>query len=91
MFCQLHTDILDSPSLPLTVDVCPVLSIDGGSVSYSDDSRIEGTVATYRCDGNLVLVGNEMRTCEPRSVNAGINEEGGAWNGSDPMCGGFTY
>ena len=64
-------------ALPLTVDVCPALSIDGGSVSYSNDSRIEGTVATYRCDGNLVLVGNEMRICGPRSVNAGVSGEVG--------------
>ena len=67
--------------------MCPVLSIDNGTATYSNDSRIEGTVATYSCDGDLVLVGNETRTCGPRSVDA---SEVGVWDGSDPMCGKFA-
>ena len=67
--------------------MCPLLSIDNGEVTYSDDSRIEGTVATYSCDGDLVLVGNEMRTCGPRSVGG----EAGVWDGSDPICSRFIY
>ena len=72
--------------------MCSLLpSINGGNVTYSDDSRIEGTVATYSCDGDLVLVGNAMRTCGPRSVDASVDGEVGVWSGSDPMCGRFVY
>ena len=48
-------------------------------------------MATYSCDGDLVIVGNEMRTCGPRSVDASVNGEVGVWSGSDPMCGKSTY
>ena len=56
--------------------MCPLLSIDDGEVTYSDDSRIEGTVATYDCNVGFEISGNTMRTCQ----------ENGSWDGSEPTC-----
>ncbi|PIK44033.1 hypothetical protein BSL78_19119 [Apostichopus japonicus] len=47
-----------------------------GVVAYYEERRIEGTIATYRCDDGYTLIGNKNRTC--------LRE--GSWSGSDPDC-----
>ncbi|PIK46413.1 hypothetical protein BSL78_16732 [Apostichopus japonicus] len=47
-----------------------------GVVAYYEERRIEGTIATYRCDDGYTLIGNKNRTC--------LRE--GSWSGSEPYC-----
>ena len=35
-----------------------------------------GTVATYTCNDDFELIGDDMRTCQ----------EDGKWSGADPVC-----
>ena len=79
--------------LPLTVDACPALTIDDGTVTYSDDRRIEGTVANYSCNGVLVLDGNAMRTCTGPGSGMLESDSSGEmleWDGTEPVCGKFA-
>ncbi len=47
------------------------------TISYSDDSLREGTVATYACDHGFALKTN-TRTCQ----------NGGTWSDNDFICSG---
>lgn len=74
------------------VAVCPELFIANGTVTHSNNRRINGTVATYACDGDLVLVGNAERTCTCEFYSEGETVGGKSveWDGSDPSCRKFT-
>ena len=45
-------------------------------ITYSDDTRGMGTVATYSCNTGYVLVGDMTRTCDGADT----------WSGTDPTC-----
>ena len=60
----------------LTEEVCEILSNPvNGQVIFSQE-RFVGSVATYSCDAEFELVGNETRTCQ----------SGSAWSGTEPSC-----
>ncbi|XP_064386214.1 sushi, von Willebrand factor type A, EGF and pentraxin domain-containing protein 1-like [Halichondria panicea] len=46
-----------------------------GGISYSDQSRSDGTVATYTCNTGYTLNGDSTRACGS-----------GVWSGSAPIC-----
>ncbi len=71
------------PSLPLSVIDCGEEGLTPGGSGVFENGEVDipspttfGAVATYRCDGNYLLNGNEQRTCEV-----------GGWSGSIPLCG----
>ena len=66
----------------LTEIACPQLEIPKNtSIKYSDQSRIEGTNATYTCQKDYrVLEGNETRVCTT------VNEGKAEWTGQPLVC-----
>lgn len=56
--------------------ICPELEDPAnGQVSLSNGT-FPGSLATYMCDSNYTLVGNEIRTC--------VKPNG--WTGMEPTC-----
>ena len=68
-----------STSYSYSTVVCPSLSLTNGMVSYSDPTLGVGSVATYTCNQNYVLVGDSRHsTCQ----------SDGTWSSSGPFCAG---
>ncbi|PIK46411.1 putative sushi, von Willebrand factor [Apostichopus japonicus] len=68
-----------SDSAPVLTEThhCSFLAFPtNGVVAYYEERRIEGAIATYRCDDGYTLIGNKNRTC--------LRE--GSWSGSEPYC-----
>ena len=62
--------------LDLHAVMCQSLSLTNGTISYSDPTLGEGSVATHSCDTGYTLNGGSTRTCQTD----------GTWNGSAPIC-----
>lgn len=54
----------------------PLRNIRNGYVTNPSNPS-EGSVASYGCDDEFVLVGNETSTCQ----------SDGTWSGDEPRCG----
>ena len=54
----------------------PLQNVTNGYVTYPTN-RSEGSIASYGCDEEFVLVGNETRICQSDSM----------WSNDEPGCG----
>ena len=81
MACILKFELLQCIHvLPPTV-LCNLLTVPtNGSISYSNDTRDLGTVATYSCDPGYEVMGDMTRTCDSADT----------WSGTDTTCEGET-
>ena len=62
--------------------LCSLLTppTNGAMITYSDDTRGMGTVATYSCNTGYEVMGNVNRTCTSADT----------WSGMDASCQGVS-
>ena len=73
-----------SPPPPHTHTVaCDFLTLNNGNVTYSNDSRFEGTMAFYDCFPGYTLTGSQTRSCVGVISGGSLSVE---WTNNQSSC-----